>query len=146
MNEVGRIIEEEWNELPVRYPNVDTDAFTVMPNHIHGIIWIRDDVVEAPLASVQESGRGDPCGRPWAGTRPAPTIGDIVGGFKSLTSVEYIRFQKSNNQKYVHFKLWQRNYWERVIRNERELDAVRHYIKDNPLKGESYPEKSVPYG
>jgi hypothetical protein len=70
-----------------------------------------------------------------AGTRPAPTfmLGDIIGAFKSITTNEYIVGVKNHNWKPFNKKLWQRNYYERIIRNEMELNAIRQYIINNPL-------------
>lgn len=75
-----------------------------------------------------------------AGTRPAPTIGDIVGAFKSITTNEYI--DGVNGHKWPQFtgKIWQRDYYERVIRNESELNNTREYILNNPLNWETDPE------
>jgi REP element-mobilizing transposase RayT len=114
------------------------DEFIVMPNHIHGIIWIgdREPSVGAPLAgarhmveSVQRTG-----------TRPAPTLSDIVRVFKSITTLEYIHGVRENGWISFQGKLWQRNYYERVIRDEEELFEIRKYIQENPLKWDSDPE------
>jgi REP element-mobilizing transposase RayT len=90
-----------------------------MPNHIHGII-----IVGATLA-VALNNR--------AGARPAPTVGEIVGTFKSLCVNDWLIYLKENKIDAIG-KFWQRNYYEHIIRNENELNKIRGYIQNNPLK------------
>jgi len=103
-----------------------------MPNHFHGIITLNFKIVGATLVVAQETTNDR------AGTRPAPTrettIGDIVGAFKSITTEQYINGINTKNWKPFKGKLWQRNYYEHVIRNEDELNEIRQYIIDNPAK------------
>jgi putative transposase len=69
-----------------------------------------------------------------AGTRPAPKVGDVVGAFKSLTTNEYIKNVKQNNWQSFAGKLWQRDYYEHIIRNEESYLKIAEYIQNNPLK------------
>ena len=142
MTEAGRMIEWYWRSLPDRFPNVALDAFVVMPDHVHGIIVIR---------------RGEPCVRPEDGTpttggdhedRPYKSwrndhdrhprgtddgsLGRIIQAFKSLTTNAYIRGVRHRGWPPFDRRLWQRNYYERVIRNEAELHETRDYIRTNP--------------
>ena len=72
-----------------------------------------------------------------AGTRPAPTsLGEIIGAFKSITTNEYIRNVKNNNWQSFDKCLWQRNYYEHVIRDEHDLNGIREYIINNPAQWE----------
>ena len=79
---------------------------------------------------------------PWATTRVAPTgdrryaLGDMVGAFKSLTTVEYVRGVKTLQWPQFSGKLWQRNYFEHVVRNDESLSKIRQYIRDNPARWE----------
>ena len=66
----------------------------------------------------------------------APALGDVVGAFKSVTTVEYVRGVRGLGWQRFDKRLWQRNYFERVIRNEHELDLVREYIANNIVKWE----------
>lgn len=102
---------------------VELDEFIVMPNHVHGIIWIRDH----DRISV---GANDYL--PLRGHGTSKTIGSIVRGFKIGVVKMYGEL------------IWQRNYYERVIHNENELFAIRKYIIKNPLKWEMDPEKPRP--
>jgi REP element-mobilizing transposase RayT len=121
LNQLGKIITEQWNNLPNRFPNIKLDQFVVMPNHIHGIIAI---VVGAP-AKGRAPARGAPT-----------TVGDIVGTYKSLCVHHCLKWAKSNNPPFFIGKLWQRNYWEHIVRNENELNCIRDYILHNPQKWE----------
>ena len=79
LNQAGEMVKRVWDELPDRFPNIEMDAFVVMPNHIHGIIV----VVGAPLVGAPSlAAAQDPGG---------PGLGDVVGAYKSLTTVEYGR-------------------------------------------------------
>ena len=124
LSELGRKVWETWEELPKRYRNIELDEGVVMPNHFHGIIVIKN--VGAPLAGARSER---------AGARPAPTLGSVIGAFKSMTARQFLLSSKKNPS-----QLWQRNYYERVIRNEKELFETRQYIQQNPLKWELDPE------
>jgi len=114
----GKIIQMEWSNIPKRFPNVRLDVFVIMPNHLHGIIIINN----------VEKCRGNPCGYPInnpdrypnerAGASPAPTLGKIIGAFKSLCIHRYMTNSLNID------KFWQRNYYEHIIRNERELTGI----------------------
>ena len=134
LNQAGQMVYEQWSELPKRFPESAIDEFTMMPNHLHGILIINDNEttqsVGAPLVGAQN--KVDKTNK--AGTRPAPTLGEIVGAFKSITTNEYIRGVKQHDWPSFPGKLWQRNYFERVIRDEDELNRIREYIIYNPVK------------
>ena len=135
------IVSHQWQEIPKRYEHVILDEFIIMPNHIHGIITVGAGLVPAPDITPTPAGLGidaRPCTdtKPGAGARPAPTVtvtvGEIVGTFKSLCIRDWLRYIEENGLDTVG-KFWQRNYYERVIRNEDELNKVREYIRNNPL-------------
>lgn len=122
-----------------------------MPNHVHWILAVVGNLVYrgqsnvgAPLVGALCSGNRRHAQRAGtgnrAGTRPAPTLADVVRAFKSITTLEYVRGVKNEGWPPFAGKLWQRNYFERVIRNERELFETRKYIQENPLKWDSDPE------
>jgi hypothetical protein len=102
-----------------------------MPNHFHAIVVIVGaGLVPAPLVGAPD--------RAEASTRDAPTanpsLGDVIGAFKSITTNDYIHQVHTSNWLPFNRRLWQRNYYERIIRSERELDATRRYIRDNPAR------------
>jgi REP element-mobilizing transposase RayT len=127
-DDIRQIIVDEWHSLPKQFRNVHIDEFIVMPNHIHGIIWIKP--VGAGLAlpnNISNTNEGGP--------RPAPTLGDIVCAFKSKITVNINRYRNTPG-----YPVWQRNYYEHIIRNEDELNRIRQYIIENPLRWEEDPE------
>jgi putative transposase len=130
MNDAGQMVCRIWNDLPVKYPGIEIDEFILMPNHFHGIVVI----VGAPLVGALPSGTVIGNNETRAGTRPAPTLGDVVGAFKSITTQQYAYGVRQNNWPPFRGKLWQRNYYEHVIRNEEEMERIRQYIVGNPAK------------
>jgi putative transposase len=129
LSEFGKIALEQWNELPNRFTHIELDAFVVMPNHIHGIIVIKD------LKNIKS------VGAPLAGAHPQsnlqnPPIGDIVGAYKSLCVHHSLKWIKSNDPQFHLGTLWQRNYWEHIVRHEVAMIKIQHYIWNNPAKWE----------
>jgi REP element-mobilizing transposase RayT len=121
LNDAGRMVLAEWNRLTERFPHLVLDAFVVMPNHVHGILVITDP---APTVGATVG----------ATLVVAPTVGNIIGAFKSRVTVEYIRGVKTSGWPPFRGRLWQRNYYEHIIRNERALNAIRQYIMENPRR------------
>ncbi len=111
---IGAMVQSTWDEIPQHYPDVGTDAFVLMPNHVHAIIML---------------GLGQARG-------PAPTmsLSDIVHRFKSLTTARYKKGVEDRDWPPIGRRLWQRNYYEHVIRSEGELQRVREYVSNNPAK------------
>jgi putative transposase len=121
LNEWGAIAERCWMEIPQHYPYVILDAFVIMPNHVHGIIILNDNVwANIVWANDYSPIRND---RP-RGT--SQTIGSIVRGFK-------IGVTKWFRQHTDIYNVWQRNYYEHIIRNDMELQRIRQYIVNNPI-------------
>lgn len=129
LNQYGQIAHSEWVKLAERFPNFEFDVFQIMPNHMHGII-----VVGAGLASVhQPPAVDDVPGQGQALPLRAPmttTIGDIVGAYKSLVANACLNICKSSTMG----KIWQRNYYEHIIRNESSYQNIAEYIMNNPAK------------
>ncbi|MBK8822089.1 MAG: transposase [Anaerolineales bacterium] len=123
LNDAGKMIEGQWNALLERFSNVELDVYQTMPNHFHGIIVVGAAFMAALDTNISENK---------ADTRPAPTLGDIVGAFKSITTHEYIL--GVDNKKWPRFykRLWQRNYYEHIVRDEADLERIRDYIQSNP--------------
>ena len=140
LNEAGQMIEAEWDQSPERSPMIELDARIVMPNHFHGIIVIVGAGLVPALDGAAPALDREAPALDGATTRVAPTVGDIVGGFKSLTTNGYIRGVRELGWPPFDKWLWQRNYYERVIRNERELNAVRQHIHNNPARWDTDAE------
>ena len=151
LNDAGLMVQQSWVNLPNRFSHIVLDTFVVMPNHFHGII-ILPNSVEAPFVDVLDA----PCDASksllnstyqnttpqlgnsdrWVGVRSVPTrkltLGQIVGAFKSMTTHDYIVGVHQKNWHAFHQRLWQRNYYEHIIRNNDALQTLRHYITLNP--------------
>jgi REP element-mobilizing transposase RayT len=122
------IVRQQWEELPQRFPDLTLDEFIIMPNHIHGVFIVGAGL--APALSYRATARVAPT---FSIDRPAPTVGEIVGTFKSLCIHDWVTYIKEKKIDVIG-KFWQRNYYEHVIRNEDELNRIREYIQNNPLK------------
>ncbi|MFQ5863408.1 MAG: transposase, partial [Candidatus Brocadiales bacterium] len=127
LNEIGCMVQKTWIELPRYYTGVDIDEFVIMPNHLHGIIIL--NVGAGPRACPGEEGQPQ-------GVAPTKTLAlpDIIYSFKSLTTKRYIKGVKQNGWEPFERHFWQRNYYEHVIRNEEDLNEIREYVINNPLK------------
>jgi putative transposase len=123
LNENGRVVEEEWRRTPLVRPEVRLDTFMVMPNHFHGILQITPAVTPEVVGAT----RGRPQGVDGRQGPESRSLGAIVAGFKSACTSRINALRGTSGT-----PLWQRNYFERVIRNEEELLAVRRYIENNP--------------
>jgi len=132
LSQAGEMVQSRWEVLPERFPQVELDQFALMPNHIHAIVLI----VGAPLVGTQIKLVKQGLSEDRAGTRPAPTLGNIIGAFKSITTDEYINGVKRKKWRPFLGKLWQRNYYEHVIRNDKFLNQIREYIIGNPARWE----------
>jgi putative transposase len=100
---------ELWQQLPQRFPGVQVDAFMVMPDHVHGILWLDGSV------------------------KGSPTLGKVVGASKAWVTIAWRNYHKEANTPCLRH-LWQRDYYEHVIRNDDDLDRTRAYIVNNPLR------------
>ncbi len=129
LNVYGRIVETCWLSLPEHFPDVILDEWVVMPNHFHGIVMIARDAENAIVRARHASPVPSPL------TAHAPTLGTIIGAFKSAVTRRINIYRAERNLPPV--EVWHRNYFERVIRNESELDDTRCYLAQNPLNWET---------
>ena len=119
LNEYGGIAQKEWIQTSKMRPNIRLDVFVIMPNHMHGIIEIADGRGTMHRAPTVEQ-----FGKPTSNTIPT-----IIRGYKSSVTkqINILRNQHS-------VPVWQRNYYEHIIRNEKSYDQISEYIQTNPLK------------
>jgi putative transposase len=128
LNALGEIMQEEWSGSAVVRSNLKLDAFVIMPNHIHGLITLTE---EAPVGATRRI--APTTAVPTRAKRPrgpiSGSIGAIIGQFKSLTA-KHINNLRGTSGALV----WQRNYYEHVIRNDDEMNRAIQYITDNPSR------------
>ncbi len=145
LNEAGCMLYRNWENLEKEFDIVIPQEFIVMPNHIHGIIELRNKSLQPVVGAY-------PCDRPcilsnrnstdnhkgYPYVRNTTSLGDVVGAFKSRTTGEYIKMVKNKLCLPFPGKLWQKNYYERIVDNEKDYDNIAEYIIYNPnqwLKG-----------
>jgi putative transposase len=102
INAIGQIVSMLWQKNPEHFLNVELDGFILMPDHLHGIIVISESKEKSSLAN-------------------------IIQNFKSISSRKINRINKNHG-----ISIWQRNYYERIVRSEEELKHLREYIRNNP--------------
>jgi len=164
LNDAGAMVDELWRKLPEKFPGTRLDQYSIMPNHFHGIIWIRG---APPCVHPARDGKdpvgADPRVRPGLelnannlggyagqgtgnmgqakymgqGGHVGPPLRGIVQWFKTMTTNAYIRAVKNHAWPPFAGRLWQRNYYERIIRNDDELERARRYIESNPARWET---------
>ena len=129
LNDAGRIVAEEWMKSADVRNEIELDAFVVMPNHIHGVVFIRRG--DRPVAPTSE---------PILAPGPKPkSIGSFIGGFKPIVTKRINELRDSRGT-----PVWQRNYYEHVIRDEDDMNRICQYILDNPARwdeDENHPER-----
>ena len=130
LNDAGRMVETVWDTLPARFPNIELDIFQIMPTHFHSIIIIHEPVGAGlvPALALVPAQYLEPIPQSRATTRVAPTLGDIVGAFKSITTHAYIQGVDESNWPQFHKRLWQRNYGACPERNEGNTSSVTNPI------------------
>ena len=150
LNEFGVLVKNEWLKTGIIRPNIVIDAFVVMPNHLHGIIIITDNDDEYSRDTGMETGTHSETdtvseSKTKTGTKTIEQFGKptknsiptIVRLFKSTTTKQINQLRRDTLQRVSTTPmqpLWQRNYYEHIIRNEIELNRIRQYIIDNPKK------------
>jgi putative transposase len=129
LNEAGGAVQRIWEGLPERFVTIEMDAVVVMPNHVHGIILITRDNQHhtAPGTGNTASLQG--------AASSAPTLGQIMRAFKSLSAIR-VNAMLARSQRPV----WQRSYYEHVIRNDAALKRIRQYVAENPACWAQDPE------
>jgi putative transposase len=134
LNPYGAIVVDWWNAIPEHFNNVDLDAFVVMPNHIHGIVVLTNSMTSEALNATQKPTVPNKDFTPdvMLALPQRPTLGKVVAYFKYLTTkgINQVRSMPG-------IPIWQRNYYEQIIRTETSLQQIRQYIANNPLRWES---------
>jgi putative transposase len=119
LNDSGAMVEGWWEELEKKFSTVVLDEWILMPNHLHGILFL--------------NGRATP-------STTLPALGDVMGWFKTMTTNEYIRGVRNLGWRCFPGKLWQRDFFDHIIRTSEELERIREYIRQNPSLWHEDPE------
>jgi REP element-mobilizing transposase RayT len=131
LNKYGSIANEFWLEIPKHFDNATIDEFIVMPNHLHGIIILNDKNIRRDTAcrvpaSHDETKQIERFGKPTKNTIPT-----IIRSYKSAVTKQINILRKSPG-----FSVWQKNYYEHIIRNDKEYHLIKDYIINNPVNWE----------
>ncbi len=129
------MVRQVWDELHESYHGVATDQCTIMPDHVCGIILL--NVVTGAGACPDPHAKGKP-----QRVAPAISLPDVIHQFKSDTTARYLFGEALLNWPPCDGKLWQHNYYKRVIENEDELMKFREYFRNDPLQW--HPGKNNP--
>jgi len=122
------MVSNVWRDIPLTFPRVTLDSWVLMPNHFHGLLMLDADDIETN-----------------------PRLGDVMKWFKSITTNRYIHGVKDRGWPRFDGHLWQRNYYDHIVRNDVDLDRIRTYIENNPgtweadqLYAEASDEGNIP--
>ena len=139
LSAIGRLVSAQWQQIPYRFAGLELGAWIVMPNHIHGILIITRSGEASNLITpvLQETADRKTLPTQPRGTAPG-SVGAIIQNYKSITSRKISRQNES-----MRAAIWQRNYYEHIIRNEREFRAIFEYIIANPHNWEHDMENKV---
>lgn len=115
LNNAGKTVATCWNDLASRFPSIHLDDMILMPDHLHGIVMLGYDPSQIDTA---------------------PRLGAVVQTFKSISTVQYSAGVRGGGWPPFDRRLWQRNYFEHIIRDDRSLERHREYIAGNPGRWE----------
>jgi REP element-mobilizing transposase RayT len=150
LNDAGKMVERWYLELLNKYPDIECDAYVVMPNHFHAIIVntgfpgiVGADLCVCPEKDYPDNnsvcpeniGNGHGFGNE-EGEHAGSPLRTVIQWFKTMTTNEYIRGVKTKDWQPFNKKLWQRNYYEHIIRNEQSYRNISDYIVQNPTRWE----------
>ena len=111
--ELFSIVTQQWTDLSTRFPHIQLDEYIVMPDHMHSIVH---------LVTTETT---------------SPPLQQVIGAYKSLTTVEWFRYVKTHNVEWQGL-LWQKRFHDHVIRDVSDLEQKRQYIRENPLRWQTH--------
>lgn len=140
LNDAGRMVKQVWDEIPRFYEGVEIDEAVVMSNHFHGVVRLVQGKGRTPTWGCERvptggQERAPTGGCPYGGAAPSGcplSLPDVVHNFKSLSTTRYIQGVRKANWRAFDGKLWHRNYWDVIVRDEKALSNIRNYIRYNP--------------
>jgi REP element-mobilizing transposase RayT len=120
LSAVGRVVDETWQWLAAHHDYVDVGPYIVMPNHLHGIIMLAPDEGGSRTAPTAPA------------VTPRKPVGRLIGAFKTVSTKRVNEVLGTPGD-----ALWQRNYWEHIVRDDESLGRIADYIVNNPITWES---------
>nr|WP_202803621.1 transposase [Spirulina subsalsa] len=141
INQLGKIVQNEWLKSAQMRPNLSLDEWIVMPNHLHGIVWLSElEKKRTNNSSYGNLGKADyadlsPESQKKAFRKKANSLGSFIGGFKASVTKQINQFRENTS-----IPIWQRNYYESIIQDETALNSIREYIQNNPQRWEEDPD------
>jgi REP element-mobilizing transposase RayT len=118
LNAAGEMVDAVWRQMTIEFPRVALDAFVVMPNHVHAILWLSP---EGPAGN--------------------PALGEVVQRFKSITTARYSTGVHELGWEPYDRRLWWREYYEQIIRSDEQLEHGRRYVRANPANWKTDPDR-----
>ena len=141
LNRYGKIVQAAWFDLPKHYRHLELDAFCIMPDHVHAILVLVEFVRGGSISDndnlqpAMPAGRASPQNRPETRPYKRHPLSEIVRAFKSFSARRINELRKT-----AGIPVWQRNYYEHIIRSNQDYLAKCGYIQDNPLNWEKDDE------
>lgn len=117
LSPAGKMVDAKWRAIAERFEMVESGPYLIMPNHMHGLILINAPRPDSPPSDA-----------------PSSSIGSMIQWFKTGTTYDYIAGVKNQGWPPFDGRLWQRNYWEHIVRNDAEYERICEYIEANPSK------------
>ena len=127
LNELGRIAEDAWLDLEIHYPSILLDEFIIMPNHSHGIVILHPERWWTSCTLTDDS----------IEEQEYPSLSEIVRAFKSYSAKRINQLRGTTGE-----PVWQRSFYDHVVRNEKSLEEIRRYIRKNPVRWSRHSERS----
>jgi len=146
LSPAGEIVRSEWMALPERFSRLVLDEFVIMPNHLHGVLAFAGhaggaspspttgNTTTKPGGTSPSPTTGNTTTKP-GGTSPSPTLFDVIGAFKSISTIKVNGLLRRRG-----VPLWQRSYYEHIVRTGEDLRNIQRYISENPLMWSLDPE------
>jgi REP element-mobilizing transposase RayT len=133
LNEAGKMVVSRWAKLTDKFSSMEIDEYVTMQNHFHGIIVIVGaDPSVCPVPCGYPNDNRIQNGNP--GAHIGAPLQTIIEWFKTMTTNQYIQDVRKHNWPSFNGRLWQRNYYEHIVRSEGELNKIRDYISQNPAR------------
>ncbi len=140
LNQTGEMVDRWWRKTESKFPHVESGEYVLMPNHIHGVVAIvgadprvrpKRDGCESNEPQAEERRRHTENEQ---GGHTGPPLQEVIRWFKTMTTNEYIKEVKSGRLPPFEKRIWQRSFYDHIIRDEEDMNRIREYIRDNPAK------------